>query len=130
MLALQPDLDAKMMPIKGDDVVIIGDGPMAYIAAIRLLQKKVKVTLVAPNASEFTRSHDVNSKVWEIINQAIAPAKITETPNRHLKDIEQQLHALVIELGGNILKQEFVDFDKKRGLILQDKKKSKTTQVD
>lgn len=108
------------LPINAKDIIIVGDGPAALVLAIRLKQKGLDVTLIGPRLGEYTRSGDYVENVFSDISEAIKPLAITTTENRHIKDIEKQLHQHAEALGIRFIKSKFTKFSTNHHLILSD----------
>jgi hypothetical protein len=106
--------------IKAKNVVIIGDGPMAFVTAIVLKERGVNVTLVGPRIDDFTRSGDYDEEVFDAISELIAPIKIIPSSGRHIKDIERQLLDNAKKLGVNIVKKTFIDFASNQRVVVAD----------
>lgn len=96
--------------LEAKEVVVIGDGPAALVAAIQLNQANVNVTLVGPRLGKYVRSGDHVPEVIDVINQSITPQKIINTPSRHIKDVEKQLYLIVEKLGIPQIKAAFYGF--------------------
>lgn len=118
------------IPLVGEDIVIIGDGPIALMIAIKLKQQKVKnVSVVGLRHGEYTRSGDVALKVFEDVSKAIAPLEVKPSHGQHIKDIERQLYIHAKTLGVTFINQMFVGFAKDREIILQESKQSEKTST-
>ncbi len=107
--------------LHGKDIVIIGDGPMGFIAAIKLQQCGVKnITLVGPRIGAFTRSGDYKDGMFEAVAAAIEPLPLVSTSTRHIKEIERQLHPHALNADISIIKKKLIGFGGKRHLLLAD----------
>lgn len=102
------------------NIVIIGDGPIALIAAIKFKHMGVDVTVVGPRLNEFYRSGDIDPQVFNKINEFLAPFKIKPSAGSHIKDIERQAYKIAESLKVNFVKKKFHDFSNKRTLVVSD----------
>src|SRR6185437_7149083 len=114
--------DKKDIELNCNDIVIVGDGPIALLNAITLNKKGVKnITVVGPRLGEFTRSGDVVSEVFTDMAEA-AGFEIPLTPGQHIKDLERALYHHAKTLDIKFIKKSFFEFGAGRQLLLKDKK--------
>ena len=110
-----------LQAIPGKDIVIIGDGPAALMIAIKLKQKGVQnVTVVGPRLGDYTRSGDYQLFVFDKVEEAIAPLKITPSEGCHIKDIERQLYSYATSMDIKLIKGKFDGFANQKQLVLKD----------
>lgn len=132
--ATKPSENAEsIIPIKGKKIVLIGDGPIALLAAVKLKQKGVTdVTIAGSRLGNFTRSNDAVSDVFNIISTAIAPLSITPSYGRHIKDVERELYIHAKKLGVKFIKKNFDSFleNKKLLLVAQNQTEQEIIEAD
>ena len=112
---------------KAKTIVLLGDGPMALIAAVYLKNMGVQdITVVGPHLGEFHRSGDFHREVFPAVSNALN-ISIIPTNSRHIKDVERQVyeHAQTAGLGITFIKQKFLGFERDRKIRV-----SNTGQMD
>lgn len=110
---------SSIIPVHGKRIVIIGDGPIALLAAVRLKQQGIEdVTVAGPRLGSFTRANDIIPCVFENISSAISPLSIDPSYAYHIKDIERQLYTHANKLGVKFINKKFDGFSENKNLIL------------
>jgi hypothetical protein len=107
-----------LLPDKKEQTVyIIGDGPSAYLSAIKFKQKGMKnVVIIGTRFDAFTRSASFNSAVFDKISKSIAPLEVKPSPlgSRQIKEAERQLIKHARELGVSFIQGKLEGFENRK----------------
>ncbi len=93
-------------------IVIIGGGPIGLLAAIKLKELGLHVIVVDPRADEYIRTGTLNPSIIAMLLQKIGmDDDVDESSDYHIKDAEYLLIAVAMELGVEIKKASFIQFE-------------------